>query len=395
MAVRYASTDDLTKYPYLTIAGQTDLNKNPFLLEALKRKTKKTDALGIAGQEVTSNPMDLQLGENVRRDPSNPSIAYLPGSPIASGSGDMDMSWLQDMLKPGGGGSPTALPDITSKVSKFSDIYKPASTAGSDADFNSYLSSIKAPSSVDAVQKSLEQDYLQEILGQIGRDTEGSVADTKLDFLDRGLGDAGRTSDIEQNAIAQARAGGARTAAGARTQMGMAELARQKAREDELKAALGQKYQTGVSRETQANQIGATGALSESQALNDLLKTQFQGGITTGEGAAGRAATSSDNLINNMIKSMLTNKELDMKDKQFYEGLLASAEQNALQRTATSNDAAFNRKPADPGFWDQLWMNTISGVASGGANKISGSVLDMIPKKKTTTTNDTRIAGTY
>ena len=222
----------------------------------------------------------------------------------------------------------------------FLDFYKSASTAGSDADFSSLLQSIQAPSSVDAVEKSLEQDYLQQTLDQIGRDTEGAVGGLKSDFLDRGLGNAGRTSDIEQNAIAQARAGGARTAAGARTQLGMAELARQKAREDQEKAALGQKYQTGVARETQASQIGATGALSTAQMMNQLLGQEYGGA----ESAAGRALTGAMNystlaggdkqkFYTTMIDAILKNKGLDLSKLQEFNKLEYGAQQGSANRT--------------------------------------------------------------
>lgn len=251
---------------------------------------------------------------------------------------------------------------ITGQGKTFMDFYNPASTAGSDQDFSSYLQSIQAPSSVDAVQKSLEQEYLQQTLDSIGRDTEGAVGGIKSDMLDRGLGDAGRTSDIEANAIAQARAGGARTAAGARTQMGMAELARQKAREDEMKAALGQKYQTGVSRETQANQIGAQGAMTSAQMMNALLGQEYGGA----ESAAGRAFTGASTaaqlqgsdrqkFFSNLLDSLLKNKTIDSSDNQFFRGLENTNSQNALGRTAAYDTAILNKsQQGDQGFMDYL-----------------------------------------
>src|SRR3990167_11255563 len=96
--------------------------------------------------------------------------------------------------------------------------------------FQDYMGNIAAPSSVDEVQRQIESDILKQTLGEIGRGTEQNLATAKLDFGERGLLGPGRTSDIVENALAQIRTGGERTAAGARSQLALGEIGRMKAK---------------------------------------------------------------------------------------------------------------------------------------------------------------------
>lgn len=258
------------------------------------------------------------------------------------------------------------------------DYYKPTSTAGSDSDFSSYLSSIQAPSSVDAVWKSFEQDYLQQVLGSIGRDTESSVAKVQSDMQDRGLGGAGRISDIEANTVAQARAEGGRTAAEAWTQLGMAELGRQKAREDQRKAALGQKYQAGLSRESQANQIGAQGAMTSAQMMNELLGKEYAGA----ESAAGRQFTGAQNLAslqgadrqqyyNQLMNSLLQNKVFDINQFQFAQDQnmkFGEAERNRKAQL----DQIMAGKTATGSPWDKIWQSGTGKFVDEASQPLAG-----------------------
>ena len=155
---------------------------------------------------------------------------------------------------------PQTLPlyDIGSK-NTFSNLYKPPEM-NSDNLFQDYLSKIMAPSSVDQVRSGIESDQMKENLAQIDRDTAGSIANTKLDALDRGIGGPGQNSDIEANAVAQLQAGGNRTKAAERSKLALSELDRQKAREEATRTAYGARYGAGVASDTQNKSIAASGA---------------------------------------------------------------------------------------------------------------------------------------
>src|SRR3990167_224823 len=116
--------------------------------------------------------------------------------------------------------------DYTSRLKPFTDFYKPPEDT-SAAMFAELLKSIEAPSSVEEVQRQIESEALKRNLEDIERGTKESVASSRLDFLDRGIGGPGQMSDIEANALAQLQTGGARTKAGSKTSVLLTQLGRQ------------------------------------------------------------------------------------------------------------------------------------------------------------------------
>lgn len=146
----------------------------------------------------------------------------------------------------------------------------PNDTSASDKYFDELMANISAPSSVDEVQRGVESDLMKQLLADIDRDTEGEMANLKLDFLDRGLGGPGQMSDIEGIALAQAGAEGGRKKASARSNYALAELGRIKAREEAARQALGGRYQAGLTRESQVLGTRNQRDLALAQALLQL-----------------------------------------------------------------------------------------------------------------------------
>ncbi len=112
----------------------------------------------------------------------------------------------------------------------------PLLTQGTDARFNEILASIQGPTGIEDVQQQLDNERLQQILGDIGRRTEADVATQRSAFAERGLTGPGATSDIAENALAQIIAGGGRSAAGASVDVRLGELQRLRQRESEIRA---------------------------------------------------------------------------------------------------------------------------------------------------------------
>ena len=324
-------------------------------------------------------------------DPTHP----LYRNPNLSGSGSGNIDGLLSRLFSSNGlpGSGSALPGVGSlgsKAIRFSDLYKPSGTNLSDKYFDDLLGQISTSgqSSIDAVTKSLESEQLQQLLGEIDKDTAGQVSSIKMDALDRGIGGPGQVSDIESNAVAQAMSGGGRTKAAARTQYSLADLARQKAAEQErakaLQTAYGSRYAAGVSREQDQNRISAQGAMTEAQMLNELLGTEYKGGITTGEGAADRGSRESMNMLNQYLDANLKTRQMTQQDRQFYDNLQAEIEQAALGRTADYNRTLLGRQ-SESSFADQLFENAFSGLVgsvSGGIGSAASDYLTGSAKKK-------------
>lgn len=246
---------------------------------------------------------------------------------------------------PGPGGTTSTAPAIPNATTglpgqayTFSNAYKPP-TGTSDTMFQNLISSIGAPSSVDAVQKQLDNQKLEQLLSQIDLQTNQDLASTKLDFLDRGIGGPGQISDIEANALAQVRSGAARTKAGARTTLQQSELDRQKQKEQALQAALMQGFTSGVQKDIAGQNVAATGAASDVQALNNLLSTQYTTTASAGESAADRALKSGlgyaglrQGNTGQLLQYLLGSAGLEQKNQQFYDELMANIENNAAER---------------------------------------------------------------
>ena len=307
----------------------------------------------------------------------------------------------------GGTTAPQGSPDFSSILSNpklFSDVYK-APTGTADASFQDYIGKINAPSSTDAVQKQLDSQMLDQILSQIDRETSGAVASNKLDFADRGLSGPGQTSDIEANAQAQLQAAGVRSKAGARSTVAQAELERQKAREAAANAAYAARYGVQANADTQARDIASRGALSDTALLNDLLKTQYQGGITQAEGAAGRALQGNLGYADLASKGrlsladILSKKDIsdaDLANKLNIAMLGFTGDMNKANLAADSARYTADKQYGTDDFWTNLLKQTVTGTVGGATGGIgnalggasSGFIDNLLkPKKKTAGVN--------
>lgn len=175
------------------------------------------------------------------------------------------------------------LDPLLSGKEDYSYLLQPAKETG-EQNFQDLLTNINAPSSVDEVQRMLESDVYQQALAEIDRQTGQDEAAVKMNALERGLGGPGQMSDIEANALAQARAGGGRNKALARTTLAQSELARQKAKEDAVRSAYGERYKGGLAADTQARDIASRGletlanlsSAEKRQYFSDLLQQMLQ-----------------------------------------------------------------------------------------------------------------------
>jgi hypothetical protein len=223
-----------------------------------------SSAVGLGGSSGPSNPVPL------------PDLSYLRKS---NNLNFLRQPTAQNLLNPGqysflkGGATNPYSNDLTDNAPSFADTYR-APRARSGLDFNQLLGAIDAPSSVDEVQSGVDSDRMKQLLAGIDTDTTNSVGSLKSDYLDRGLGGPGMISDIEANALAQARTGGDKAKAAARSDFATKELDRLKARETAQQAAYGKKYDTSVARDTQATDIASKGALQDSSIYGQLLGEQ-------------------------------------------------------------------------------------------------------------------------
>lgn len=151
------------------------------------------------------------------------------------------------------------------------DNYYSAPTATAPGLFESYLSRINAPSSVDAVKGQLNQQGLDLLLNQINRDTDQNFGNKVTEFFNRGLVGPGVSSDIAATGLGQVAGQGAEAAAGARLQYSLQDLQRLAAREEAARQAYSQQYQGGLASDAQARGIAAQGAVSDASNYANLL----------------------------------------------------------------------------------------------------------------------------
>lgn len=170
-------------------------------------------------------------------------------------------------------------------------FYQPP-TERSGGAFQSYIGAINAPSSVDQVRSGMNTEQMNLLLDQIGRDTTqkyGSELSKRFGMGDFAAG-IGPTSDIAGNSLAQVAAEGARTAAGARLNYGLADLERLGAREADARGAYGQQYEAAVGADTQMRELSARAAAGDQAAYNQLLTLRAQGVQTDADREAARRA---------------------------------------------------------------------------------------------------------
>lgn len=325
---------------------------------------------------TTLAPMDL----------SNPAAVDPPKSAGAFDPTALLSSLFSSPTSGGSGGY--SLPSLSAPAS-FANTYKAPSTAGMDQAFQSYIGSITGASPAEAAMQKTEQDILNSTLSDIDLQTNQNLASTKLDALDRGIGGAGQYGDIEANALAQARTGGLKAADTARTTLATTQEQRAADREKALTGAYGAEYQAEAQKEAQAAQIAATGASTDVNSYNDLLKTGFEGAITTGEGAANRASNTRDSMISNLLSYGLGQQGLTEKDQQFYAGLISQEEQNAADRDASYQKALLGTGGGTD-FWTGLGESLLTGAAGAVGGPIGSAISNtavnaLTPKKKVVT----------
>jgi hypothetical protein len=268
-------------------------------------------------------------------DPNNPD--FLSGLLNPSSSGGTGSGVLDTTSK-----SPFDPNTVPNSLSKSAYTYG-GNNALPEQYFQDYIKSISAPSSVEEAQRGIESDILTQTLSDIDLDTKKQLADATMGFQERGLGGPGQTSDIESNALAQIQAGGAKTAAGARTTMAQSEIEREKQKEAAQQAAYGQRY-------TSAQQ----GAMQDVSTMNDLLKTQYTQSMQAGESEAQRESTLKQSLAqitdadkrqyySQLLDSLLKNKSIDEASTEFFAKLDFDAQQGSYNRTAAYNQAVLGK----------------------------------------------------
>ena len=259
---------------------------------------------------------------------------------------------------------------------RFSDLYKPP-MGTSETMFQDLIKNIGAPSSVDEVQRGIESQTLQELLSGIDRDTRLATGSATADFADRGLMFPGGTSDIAQNALAQIQSDALRTKTGARLGFAGQELGRLKAREEAARGAYGTRYGVGAAADTQGRNIYSQGALSDAEMLNQLLTTQYRGGLTGAGKFADISSERERQYYNNLLESLLKMKGFDVSNTQFFRGLEQTAAQNALGRTAAYDTEVLKKSQQGGGFWDDLWQGALTGAVGGVTSGLTGGITSM------------------
>jgi len=198
--------------------------------------------------------------------------------------------------------------------------------------FQDLLDEIRAPSATEEVQRRIEEEGLEQVLGDIQRSTRQAIGEQEATFAERGLLGPGRTSDIVETALAQTRAGGVRAGAGARTQLQLARLAREKEREQRAEEAFAQRFGLGAQRAAQERGI---------EAQREALGTEL--GFRGAESAAERVQrgqiafaelTSAEkrNSFNTIINAMLRGEELSSAEQQFLAKMRFEREENEKDR---------------------------------------------------------------
>lgn len=305
-------------------------------------------------KETTLRPMDLV---------KNPPPILTP-QPASGGIDDLVQKLIQSMAPSAQGAAATPL------TYDLPGIYKGATESAQqygEQYFQDLIGRIGAPSSVDEISKGLENEQVKQLLDEIDRTTKGTVATTKLDALDRGVGGPGQYGDIEANALAQVRTGGDRTKAGVRLSAYQSELARQKAREEAVNSAYGTRYQVGAASDVQNKNL-----------IAQLLGQEYQGGVTQREGVLTRAASEKQNYFNQILDYAMKSGTLSQQDAQFYAQLISGENQATMDRQAAYDRAMLEAQTKkDMGEKDVLdYLGQASSIYSnvvGGKRKTAGT----------------------
>lgn len=237
----------------------------------------------------------------------------------------------------------------------------------STGSFQDYISKINAPSSVDQVRSGIDSDVMKRLLEGVDQDVKGAAGSLKMDFQDRGLGGPGMASDIEVSDLGGVYSEGAKLKGDIRSQYALAELERQKAQEQAVREAYGQRYGADVGYDTQATDIASRGAMSDAQFYNDLLKSQAE----LGEGEAGRRNARDLAYADLKFKGNQAYTDVVSEREKLLAQLLNQRDLGAAGIQANLYDSAEERrqKYKEPSLFDKF----LSGFAGSGGNSFGKS----------------------
>lgn len=204
-------------------------------------------------------------------------------------------------------------PDLTKGFRGSTYYYNPANDVSGQR-FNTYTQAIAAPTSADQVRGELEREQLTSTLGDIEKDTQQRFGRGIYDYFNRGLFDpsSGADSSVAQLGLSNIAAEGARTAANARTTLGLADIERQAAREAALREAYGQRYSAGESQDaatrgyaandaarysdlySQGANLASNRELAYAQGLSSNIDREMQRKIALANALNGQASASAN-----------------------------------------------------------------------------------------------------
>lgn len=251
----------------------------------------------------------------------------------------------------------------------------------SESQFQDYLKMIQTPSTAEEAIRQTEGDILQQTLKDIDREIEKSIADIKLTGEEYGISGAGRVSEPVTSAMAQAQTKGLEQKAGVRSQIALAQLNRQADIEKEVRDAFKERYQRGPVEELMLAQAYPTFAQLQQGEKELMYKVASDEASRRLQGMQ-LSSTEKQNLVDNLFKTMLAGLEIKSNEsitgaKFDLEKFLQSQQiewdkqktkaQLEQQAKLAQDEMAFKQRQIDdqPGFWETLGQNTLSGFAGG------------------------------
>ena len=256
------------------------------------------------------------------------------------------------------------IPGLTGRGATFADMFQETESQ-LDPLFQDLLGSINAPSSIEEVQRQIEEGQLEQVLDAIGREGEQELAATRGELAERGLSGPGQMSDIEANALAQIRTGTGRTKAGARTDISRAQIERLRDREKAKRDAFGRRFDIGAQREAQLLGLSGQGALTDVSNLNQLLGLEFQGGLQRDIARSGVEESGLDRSLQLALAQSGVQESGLARDLQrqlakagiLQERDITKAKTLADLFTGGASREIAGRKPREPGFLENLLGN--------------------------------------
>lgn len=166
----------------------------------------------------------------------------------------------------------------------------------STAAYQNYIGQLQAPSSVDQVQKDVNNQQLQNTLSDITRTTNQNLGTNLINSFSRGLYDpaSGADSDITRIGLAQTAAAGGQQAANAYTTLADQNLTLEKQREQALTTALGQGYNNAFTADQNNTALYASGMSGNTDAENKrriALANAMIGVASSSADSANKSAT--------------------------------------------------------------------------------------------------------